>query len=231
MPRRTVLFTTNNYYHIFSRTIDRKTPFLDMHMCTFFIEAIRFYRGTDFNISFSDWKRLNTSSKNHAAKRFDNPFNFRVDIIAFCLMPNHFHFILKQNNTNGVQDFLAGLLNSFTHAYNIIHKRKGSLFEDRFHAVPITSQEQLLVTSRYVHLNPIASKIVMTSEELCIYPWSSYPTYLNNSTYNFELAQTSTILSYFKNDAKLYRQFVESGLDRMETLSYVNKLFPSSGGS
>lgn len=231
MPQRRILFTEGNYYHVFNRTIDRKAPFLSSHLCDFFLQASHFYRGTDFKISFSGWKRLEIQRKRLIEQRFNDPMNFRVDLIAYCLMPNHFHFILKQNSTNGVQDFVAGLLNSFTHAYNVINKRRGSLFEDRFHAVPITSIEQLLVTSRYVHLNPIASNVVELLDALRTYPWSSYRTYLDIPSNGFVLAQTSQILCYFKNDTRLYQQFVEGELDRLETLSYVNKVFTSSGGS
>lgn len=223
MPHRQILFTNGDYYHIFNKTIDHKTPFLNPQLCSSFLRTAYYYRASDLKLSFSDWRRLTNSRKILIQRKLENPRNFRVSILAYCLMPNHFHFVLKQNTATGVQDFIANVSNSFTHTFNKIHKRKGPLFQNRFQAVPITSTEQLLVVSRYVHLNPIASNVVDLLDQLRAYPWSSYKDYLNPSGNPSALINTDTILDYFKNDPSQYQQFVENDLDRLQTLSYANK--------
>lgn len=224
MPHRQTQFTNGEYYHVFNKTIDHKTPFLDTQLCSSFLRTAYYYRASDLRISFSDWKRHN-SIKSRLHNHLDNPSNFRVTILAFCLMPNHYHFILRQNTTQGVQDFISNLSNSYTRAFNTIYKRKGPLFLTQFHVVPIATTEQLLVTSRYIHLNPIASNVVGLIDQLRSYPWSSYTDYLNLATQPSQLVETKAILNFFKNDPSLYQQFVENDLDRLQTLSYIQDTF------
>lgn len=224
MPHRQLIFTNGECYHIFNKTIDHKTPFLNPNLCSSFLRTAYYYRASDLKLSFSDWKRLAKSRKIVIQRNLANPRNFRIAILAYCLMPNHFHFVIQQNTSTGVQDFISNVSNSFTHTFNKIHSRKGPLFQNRFQAVPITSSEQLLVVSRYVHLNPIASNVVGLLDQLRTYPWSSYKNYVNSSGNSSSLVNTDIILNYFKNDSFHYQKFVENDLDRLQTLSYANKL-------
>jgi len=100
-----------------------------------------------------------------------------VEIIAFCLMPNHYHLTLKQLTLKGISTFMHKLGTSFTNYFNIRQKRSGRLFETTFKAVIVDSEEQLLHLSRYQHLNPRKLNL-KTSKQLINYPWSSLATYL-----------------------------------------------------
>lgn len=224
MPRRRVLFSNNEYYHVFNKTIDLKKPFLNDKLCDAFLDTAYFYRATDFQLCFSQWKALKTIRKD-ISEHLSNPHNFRVNILAYCLMPNHFHFLLQQRLEGGVQEFMSSLSNSFTRAFNTQYNRKGQLFLNRFQAVPISSVEQLLVASRYIHLNPIASAIVAKPHQLHTYPWSSYKHYFSRNRQTTALVSTQPILTYFGNNPEHYRDFVESELDRAQTLDYVNSIF------
>lgn len=201
-------FETGNYYHIFNKTVDNKTPFSDIWRCNTFLLTTFYYRASDLQTSFSKWKRLDNHQKNSIKKQLLNPSQFQVQIIAYCLMPNHFHFILKQTATRGIQDFISNLTNSFTRAYNTEHKRKGPLFLQRFHHVPITTGQQLLTVSRYVHRNPIAHS-TRINDSFRKYPWSSYKDYLETSTDPLKLTTSEPVMKYFNNNPKLYQEFVE----------------------
>ncbi len=134
-------------------------------------------------------------------------------------MPNHFHFVLRQNKENGIEDFMGNLVNSFTRFYNTIYKRKGSLFLARFHAVPINDDAQFLFATRYVHLNPMVAGIVDSYNRLKAYPWSSYSDYLQKG--ESRLTQKDTLLKFFKNDSILLQQYVENELSHEQTQQYV----------
>ncbi|MDA3792322.1 MAG: transposase, partial [Elusimicrobia bacterium] len=115
-----------------------------------------------------------------------------VEIVAFALMPNHYHIILKQIADNGISKYMHKLGTGYTMYFNKKNKRSGSLFEGRFKAKAITNDEYLVHLSRYIHLNPVSlkepdwkdcgindkNKIKKYLEK---YRWSSYCNYINSN--------------------------------------------------
>ena len=98
-----------------------------------------------------------------------------IEIICYCLMPNHIHFLIRQLKENGISKFMGQISNSYTKYFNTKYTRVGPLLQGPFKAVLIESDEQLIHVSRYIHLNPIVSGIVKNLED---YPWSSYLEYI-----------------------------------------------------
>lgn len=98
--------------------------------------------------------------------------NLNVEVVAYCLMPNHFHFLLKQSIDNGVSVTMANFQNSYTKYFNAKHKRQGSLLQRQFKAVPIESQGQFFHLTRYIMLNPYSSQLVKNPEMVLEYPYS-----------------------------------------------------------
>ncbi len=129
--------------------------------------------------------------------------NKMVDIICFCLMPNHFHFLVKQTRECGVKEFIGNLSNSFTRYFNTKENRIGPILQGEFKAVLIENNAQLIHVSRYIHLNPLVSDI---TSELENYEWSSYPEYIGMGTNN-TICSKDIILDQFK-DSEEYRKFV-----------------------
>lgn len=125
-----------------------------------------------------------------------------IDIICYCLMPNHFHLLLRQKQEGGTTEFISKLANSYTKYFNIRNKRIGPLFQGEFKAVHIESNEQILHLSRYIHLNPLVSYI---TKDLDTYQWSSYPEFINQTNNN--LCSKEIILEQFKSPQD-YRKFV-----------------------
>lgn len=114
-----------------------------------------------------------------------------VDILAFCFMPNHIHLLLKQVKDNGVQKFMVKIGSGFGGYFNRKYERKGYVFQNRFQAVHIKDDRQLLVAANYIHANPI-SLIEPSFKEMGIrnhseqevmdflktgHRWSSFPDY------------------------------------------------------
>lgn len=143
-----------------------------------------------------------------------------VEIVCFCLMPNHFHFMLKQKMENGISSFVSNFTNSYTRYFNKKHDRIGPLFEGIFKAVRIESEEQLIHTSRYIHLNPVSSYLI-EPEELENYHWSSYLEFLGFSDNN--LVVKDLILDFFSS-VEAYKKFVLDQVDYARQLELIKHL-------
>ena len=125
-----------------------------------------------------------------------------VEIICYCLMPNHFHLLLKQLRDNGITDFIRLISNGYTRYFNTRHHRIGPLLQGAYKAVLIETDEQLVHVSRYIHLNPLVSLLV---KNLTTYTMSSYPDYIG--VRDGKLINKNEILGFFKNTSK-YESFV-----------------------
>lgn len=138
-----------------------------------------------------------------------------IDIIAYCLMPNHFHLLLKQNKDNGVTEFTSKLSNSYTKYYNTKYTRVGPLFQGEFKAVIIENEAQLVHVSRYIHLNPTSSCLVKRPDQ---YEWSSYKEY--TSKVSIDLCNKEDIKNQFKNPQD-YQQFVLDQIGYAQELNII----------
>lgn len=141
-----------------------------------------------------------------------------VEIICYCLMPNHFHFLLRQLQDGGVSEFISKVSNSYTKYVNTKQNRVGPLLQGEFKAVLVESDDQLIHVNRYIHLNPVVSFI---SKDLESYPWSSYLEYIDKSQNNY--CSKEEILSFFPN-IEAYKQFVLDQQDYAKTLEQIKHL-------
>ena len=105
-----------------------------------------------------------------------------VDIICYCLNPNHYHLILKQLRDGGISKFMHKINLGYTNYFNLKNKRNGSLFQGKFKAVQIKSFEHLLWLTVYVNTNAQIHGII---DDAVNYPWCSYPDYLGIKEDNF----------------------------------------------
>lgn len=137
-----------------------------------------------------------------------------VEVLTYCLMPNHFHLLIKQLKEDGITEFISKLSNSYTKYYNTKYSRVGPLFQGEFKAVLIENDAQLIHVSRYIHLNPISSFLI---KDLSTYPWSSYGEYINNIN---GICSKEQILGYFKS-IKDYQQFVSDQIGYAQELELI----------
>ncbi|MEO1431570.1 MAG: transposase [Cyanobacteria bacterium J06633_8] len=173
MPIRSTVFKSNHYYHIYNRGNNRQKIFFERDNYLYFL----------------------TKRREHLVEK-------GVEIIAYCLMPNHYHLLVYLNDEN-VSEFMQKLALSYTKAINKRYKRVGSLFQGRFQSVLVDTDKYLIHLSRYIHLNPQKSYLVRKPEN---WEYSSYPEYIN--TRNGTLPNLNIILPLF-SDSNAYRLFVE----------------------
>lgn len=138
-----------------------------------------------------------------------NNYSDSISLLAFCLMPNHFHFLLKQNDERVMNQFMKSLCTRYSLYIQKKYKRVGPLLQGVYKAVPIKGDEQMLQASRYIHRNPRPLLQVLNLQALEQYPYSSYYQYLNNSGPAW--VKPEEILKFFSQSNLLhsYRNFVE----------------------
>ncbi len=136
-----------------------------------------------------------------------------TDCLAWALMDNHFHLLLRTGPTR-LATLMRRLLTGHAVRFNLRHGRVGHLFQNRYKSIVCEEEPYLLELVRYIHLNPLQAGVVRGMEELDRYPWSGHAVLMGNR----ELAgqRTEEILSRFgRNKTKAlhaYRQFVEDGI-------------------
>ena len=97
-------------------------------------------------------------------KMFEYSEKYEIEIIAYCLMPNHYHFLIKQLSDRPIYLWIKTLFNSYVQALNKQRKRSGTLFEGRAKSKEIEKKEHLFHIMRYIHFNPVKANIVKNPE-------------------------------------------------------------------
>jgi len=154
MSIRKIEFVEGEYYHVFNRGVDKRVIFENKDDLYYFYRRLMDLNTVDVDSKFKS-KRFYQSG----AISIDSDEEKLVSIIAYCLLPNHFHLVLKQECKGGISKFMQRLGTSYTVYFNNKHKRSGSLFQGKFKANIIKGEFGLPVLSVYVNLNYIHHKI------------------------------------------------------------------------
>ncbi|MCK5122840.1 MAG: transposase [Candidatus Pacebacteria bacterium] len=212
-------FANDEYYHIYNRGVDKREVFCEERDYLRFLIDFRLFNNTSKKEK-RDFILKNKLSNSELGSGYPEPsseldnllskelLSFLkslpklVEIICYCLNPNHYHFILKQLMDNGISKFMHKLDLGFTHYFNIKYDRSGSLFQGPFKAKHIDTNEYLLWLSGYVNGNAEIHKIAKAEN----YKWCSYQDYLGIR--NGTLCDKKIILSQFK-DIGEYKKYVE----------------------
>ena len=96
----------------------------------------------------------------------------QLAMIAYCLMPNHYYFLLRQDGLIPISAFIQAVFNSYTKAFNLAFARTGTLFEGPFRAIAVEEYEYLLHLCRFIHRNPLEAGLVNHPAE---WQYSNYP--------------------------------------------------------
>jgi putative transposase len=208
MPAKNALKTyiKNGYYHIYNRGVEKRLIFQDEQDYAVFLSYLKEY------LLPKDDKKLreklldiNIDSKTRAhilgAIRMNN-FNGEIELLCFCLMPNHFHLLVKQNSEYAIDKFLSSLCTRYTMYFNKKYKRVGPLFQGVYKAVLIENEAYLLYLSKYIHVQSL--KKTGSNRP------SSLDFYLGKQ--NLEWVHKDLILSYFSktNPGLSYEAFIFS---------------------
>lgn len=220
MPGRIVPLVKGQTYHIFNKGIASQPTFLDRRDYGRALDIIFYYQNICPPFSYSRFLGLSTEERAYILENLKQKREFLVEIITYCLMPNHFHFLLKQVVDNGISKFMGNFINSYTRFFNTKHERSGQLYSGRFKAVRIETDMQLLHVSRYIHLNPYTSYVVKTLHDLETYPYSSFNDYINQR--ESDPGSKGIILDHFKKQS--YKQFVFDQAEYQKTLGHIKHL-------
>ena len=211
MPLRKTILATGEIYHVFNRSVQGIPIFRGKTEYETFKETIRFYLQPEPPTKFSIYRMHSSRYKIKLTRKL-------VTIINFCLMPNHFHFTLRQEEENGIRNFIQRISNSFAHYFALKYQNSGPVFEGNFKAIRVENNEQLLHLSRYIHLNPVSAYLVENPRD---YPYSSYSTYLGMEKEDF--VEPAIILEQFTSPWQ-YEKFVLDQKDYQRSLEVIKRL-------
>ncbi len=176
MPRPPRIQFPNAYYHVMNRGIDKKQIFFNDHSYEVFLEIL-----------------------GEACKKFG------VIIYSYCLMPNHYHLLLKTPNAN-LGKMMQHVNGFYTQRYNKFMEKDGPLFRGRFKSILVDKDSYLLSLARYIHRNPIG-----LVENLKYYKWSSYPAYLKLAKCPAWLDKSEILqIMNVEKDVTKYEEFVNN---------------------
>lgn len=221
MPGRLTPLVNGEFYHIINRGVASLPVFIDQRDYQRSIETIFYYQKPEVPVRYSQFIRLSPEQRMQLLKELKNDPRNLVEIIAYCLMPNHLHLLLRQVTNKGISTFMGNFANSYVRYFNTKRQRIGPLFQGRFRAVRIGSESQLLHLSRYIHLNPLSAQVVKSLTELKKYPYSSLPEYVNSQSPS--LCNKATILTNFK-DVSAYEDFVLERANYQKSLEEIKHL-------
>ncbi len=207
----------DNIYHIYNRGVEKRHIFTDHNDYKRFILNLTL---------FNDQRPVLNLGRFYKSEHMVNSFsqgNDRrkplVDILAFCLMPNHYHLLLKPVVENGITEFMRKLGTGYVNYFNLKYGRVGTLFQGKFKSVLIGDESQFLYISHYIHLNPLDLITPRWRENgikdkkqaikfLDDYQWSSYSDYRGSQFYPFILNK-NTIVEYFGDGDDYSKNFYE----------------------
>lgn len=186
---------TDEYYHIYNRGVDKRNIFLDKYDYLKFLTGMKEFNQSEpieslYRLNQLKYKASRTLQNCSVLDATQTPL---VKIVCYCLLPNHYHLILKQLIENGISKFMLKLGQSYAMYFNNKQNRSGSLFQGAFKSSHIKSNEQLLQLSCYIHGNSQIHKIGQADN----WPWSSYLDFMNKKA--GRLNDKKIILSQFKN--------------------------------
>ncbi len=134
-------------------------------------------------------------------------------LLAWCLMPNHFHLLL-QTGTVPLSTVMRCLLAGYAVTFNRHHRRAGHLFQNRFKSILVEAEPYLLELVRYIHLNPVRARLVPSVTALARYPWTGHAVLMGHRPYPPQ--DTAPVLSRFGHTRqaarRAYHAFIAAGL-------------------
>lgn len=207
-------FIEDGWYHIYNRGVEKRTIFEDEKDYAIFLFFIKKY----LTLKWSE------------PLQSPHPLASEIELTTFCLMPNHFHLLIKQKNKNSISKFIKCLATNYSMYFNQRYERVGKLFQGVYRAVRVETDEELIHIHRYIHLNP--QQINRNPFE---YLFSSYPYYIGKQKSNWlhpnfildilgSIEKYQEFLEYMKKDNSGFLEFltIEKGWDPRQGLTLLS---------
>lgn len=160
-----LLKSVGNYFHVYNRGAHRNPIFFEERNYDYFLQRMEKYKNND-----------------------------RIQIVSYCLMPNHFHFLLYQITENAISEYVRGVCDGYVKAVNKAYHRSGHLFEGKYKLKLVDDEQYLLHLSRYIHINPVDAHLAAHPGD---WKYSSYYEYLGKTDRTIVIP--SIILQQFNN--------------------------------
>jgi putative transposase len=136
MPYRKNNLATDHYYHVYNRGISSGDIFFSKDNYYYCLKLLKKYTA-----------------------------RYSIRVIAYCLMPNHYHLLLLQEGDHNISQYMQTVFNAYVQGLNRRIKRKGPLFQGRFKHVLVDKENYLIHLCRYIHLNPVPARLVEKPED------------------------------------------------------------------
>jgi len=197
MPGKNVVkrYGEGEFYHVYNRGVNKQVIFNDKEDYAVFMNLLKRYLDDQVSID-------------NRGNVYEN-YSDRVELLAFCLMPNHFHMLLHlKEGTDGITELMRKVSGSYTTYYNKRHNRVGHLFQGVFKASRISDDSYLSHISRYIHLNP---------KNHLSWSYSSYPLFIGSATAGWVKPEQAMVGMGYEE----YKKFVEDYVDYKKTLDDI----------
>lgn len=206
MPQKNIIkrYYENGFYHVYNRGVEKRDIFIDRDDYLAFLHLLK----TSLTALLRQGTTLTEvdmfAPKTNRPRRKN--FFGQLDLLAYCLMPNHYHLLIKQNGPLSLSKFMRTICTSYSMYFNKKYDRVGSLFQGIFKAIDIDDGNYFLWISRYIHRNP---------DNFRSYLYSSYDDYLGKRQTTW--LDTKTVLDMFSSSelkkTKNYQNFVEGSFE------------------
>jgi len=198
-------YVAGGYYHIYNRGVNKRIIFKDQKDYSTFLSYLKTY------LTPPPTADLQGLTLQVSPSKIPNNYFQEIELLAYCLMPNHFHLLVKQNSEHAISQFTKSITMKYVQYFNAKHKRVGPLFQGRYKAIHVENEYYLTYLSKYIHRNPLDLPVFRKNKlkKLESYKYSSYPNYLK--LFNQSWINTKDILDLFSSTktSNTYQNFVD----------------------
>jgi len=196
-------FGPGEFYHVYNRGNAKEKIFMDADDYKFFLLRLK----------------QNLFPEENDELRIQKLPDKSFSLIGYCLMPNHFHFLIKQNNQIPISKLMTKLCTSYSMYFNKKYNRVGHVFQNRFKHILIQNDEYLKWLSCYIHQNPKVGGIIQCLED---YRWSSFGQYIYGK--GDISCENDIVLCHFKSSEE-YKRYVNESYEIIKNNKGIEHLF------
>lgn len=212
---RAIIFGHGEYYHLYNRGTEKRNIFMrkgDYDRFLALLYLANQSESTELKLQGRTLEEISEPKKGEPL----------VEIAAYCLMPNHFHLLVRELKEGGVSKFMQKLMTGYTMYFNKKHDRSGSLFQGKFKAIHVADDRYLRYLVSYIHLNPVKliepkwketgiSNQARAERYLETYTVSSYLDYLKRERIEKMILTKDSLPEYFSSGSD-FKTFVTEWL-------------------
>lgn len=158
MGNRKIPLSTGEFYHVYLRGVEKRDIVADETDVHRFLESLVYFNATERIGSIYEHS-FRIKGSNPESDQFGSPTSKLVDILAYNVLNNHYHLLLRQNVDRGVSKFMQSLNGGYTKYFNNKYERVGPLFQGKFKAEHVSDDNHLVYVSAYVNLNHVVHQL------------------------------------------------------------------------